>query len=60
MIFFIYFVENDEYVVCVGEINMNCYMVGVIDWKVYLSYFCIYFDYVRCFEREILKCDFFI
>ena len=31
--------ENDEFVPCAGEINMNCYTAGVTDWKGHSSFF---------------------
>ena len=57
-IFLAYLAENDEYVPCAGEINMNCYTAGVTDWKAHSSYFRIHLDHAKCFERETPKCDF--
>jgi len=51
-------IENDEYVSCAGEINMNCYTAGVTDWKANSSYFRIHLDHAKCFKTETPKCDF--
>ena len=50
--------ENDEYVPCAGEINMNCYTAGVSDWRTHSSYFSIHLDHAKCFKRETPKCNF--
>lgn len=50
--------ENDEFVPCAGEINMNCYTAGVTDWKGHSSFFRIHLDHAKCFKRETPKCDF--
>jgi len=50
--------EKDDYVLCAGEINRNCYTAGVSDWKGHTSYFQIHLDHAKCFERETPRCDF--